>query len=62
MLPATLCILLLTAVPALAEPVKLNQVVQTLSNSRSTLDLRLNTLAQDPAKGAQKNGPGGESV
>jgi len=62
MLPATLCILLLTAVPALAEPVKFNQVVQTLTSSRSTLDLRLNTLVQDPAKGAQKNGPGGESV
>ena len=57
-LPATLCILLLTAVPALAEPVKINQVVQTLTSSQSVLDLRLNTLAQDPGT----KGPRGESV
>ena len=56
-LPATLCILLLTAVPALAEPVTINQVVQTITSSQAALDLRLNTLAQDPAKG-----PKGESV
>jgi hypothetical protein len=62
MLPATLCILLLSAVPALAEPVTVNQVVQTLSSSRNTLDLRLNTLAQDPAKGTQQKGPQSESV
>lgn len=61
-LPATLCILLLTAVPALAEPVRVNQVVQTLTSSQGVLDLRLNTLAQDPAKGTQPNGPRGESV
>lgn len=61
-LPATLCILLLTAVPALAEPVRINQVVQTLTGSQNVLDLRLNTLAQDPAKGTQQNGPGSESV
>jgi PEP-CTERM motif len=47
-LPATLVVLLLSAVPALAEPVKFNQVVQTLTSSRGVLDLRLNTLAQDP--------------
>lgn len=59
MLPATLCILLLTAVPALAEPVKIN-VVQTLTSSQGVLDLRINTLAQDPGtKGTQ---PRGESV
>lgn len=62
MLPATLIILLLSAVPALAEPVTVNQVVQTLTSSQGTLDLRINTLAQDPAKGTQQNGPGGESV
>jgi hypothetical protein len=56
-LPATFCILILTAAPALAEPVKINQVVQTLASSHGVLDLRLNTLAQDPAKGPQ-----GESV
>ena len=61
-LPATLIMLLLTAVPALAEPVTVNQVVQTLSSSSNTLDLRLNTLAQDPAKNPQQNGPRGESV
>ena len=62
MLPATLIILLLTAVPALAEPVRVNQVVQTLTSTQGVLDLRLNTLAQDPAKGTQQNGPAGESV
>jgi hypothetical protein len=61
-LPATLIILLLTAVPALAEPVTVNHVVQTLTSSQGTLDLRINTLAQDPAKGTQQNGPRGESV
>jgi hypothetical protein len=60
MLPATLIILLLTAVPALAEPVTVNHVVQTLTSSQGVLDLRLNTLAQDPAKGTQQTG--GESV
>jgi hypothetical protein len=60
MLPATLIVLLLTAVPALAEPVKINQVVQTLTSSQGTLDLRLNTLAQDPKSPQQ--GPRGESV
>lgn len=61
-LPATLIILLLTAVPALAEPVTVNKVVQTLTSSQGVVDLRLNTLAQDPAKGTQPNGPAGESV
>jgi PEP-CTERM motif len=55
LLPATLIILLLTAVPALAEPVRVNQVVQTLTSSQGVLDLRLKTLAQDPAKGTQQN-------
>jgi hypothetical protein len=61
-LPATLIILLLTAVSALAEPVTVNHVVQTLTSSQGTLDLRVNTLVQDPAKGTQQNGPRGESV
>ena len=55
-LPATLIILLLAAVPALAEPVTVNQVVQTLTSSQGGLDLRVNTLAQDPAKGTQQSG------
>src|ERR1044072_5921540 len=49
-LPAMLVVLLSTAVPALAEPVKFNQVVQTLTSTRGVIDLRLNTLAQDPKK------------
>ncbi len=57
-LPATLVVLLLTAVPALAEPVKFNQVVQTLTSTQGIVDLRLNTLAQDP----KKDGPKGETV
>ena len=60
---AVLFIFLLTAVPALAEPVKINQVVQTLSSSQGTPDLRLKTLvSQDPvAKGVTpKSGPGND--
>ena len=57
-LPATLVVLLLTAAPALAEPVKFNQVVQTLTSTQGVIDLRLNTLAQDP----KKDGAKGESV
>src|SRR5829696_5806330 len=57
-LPVALIILLFTAVPALAEPVQINQVVQTLTSTQGVVDLRLNTLAQDP----QGNGPRGESV
>lgn len=40
--------LLLTAVPALADEVRINQVVQTLTNSQARHELKLNTLAQDP--------------
>jgi hypothetical protein len=62
-LSAVLCIFLLTAVPALAEPVTINQVVQTLTSSRGTPDLRLNTLvAQDPGKGTQQGGPRGDTT
>ena len=57
-LPAMLVVLLLTAAPALAEPVKFNQVVQTLTSTHGVVDLRLNTLAQDP----KKDGPNGETV
>src|SRR5829696_2397187 len=46
----TLGVFLLTAVPALAEPVRIKQVVQTISSSQGILDLKLNTLvSQDPA-------------
>mgnify|MGYP003288909090 CR=1 FL=1 len=61
LLPATLVVLFLTAVPALAEPVRINQVVQTLTSTQGVLDLRLNTLAQDP-KGTKQDGPRGDSV
>jgi hypothetical protein len=57
-----LILLLLTAVPALAEPVTVNQVVQTLTTTQRVVDLRINTLVQDPAKGTQQTGPSGESV
>ena len=64
LIAATLSLFLLTAVPALADPVTSRQVVQTLSSSQGTLDLRLNTLvAQDPAttkSGTQQNGPRAE--
>lgn len=63
---AIFSLFLLTAVPALAEPVTARQVVQTLSTTQSTLDLRLNTLAaQDPAttkSGTQQNGPRAEGT
>jgi len=57
-LPATLVVLLLTAAPALAEPVRFNQVVQTLTSTQGVIDLRLNTLTQDP----KKDEPKGETV
>jgi PEP-CTERM motif-containing protein len=60
LLPATLVVLFLTAVPALAEPVRFDQVVQTLTSTQGVLDLRLNTLAQDPK--TTPDGPKGESV
>ena len=48
---AALCVFLLTAAPALAEPVRINQVVQTVTNSQGTLDLTISTLvSQDPAQ------------
>ena len=54
-----ICLFLLTAVPAFAEPVTINQVVQTLSSSQGVPDLRLNSLVtQDSGqKGTQQSGP-----
>ena len=56
---AALCLFLLTAVPALAEPVRINQVVQTLSTSQGVPELRINSLiTQDSGqKGTQQSGP-----
>lgn len=65
---AALSVFLLTAAPALAEPVRINQVVQTLTNSHGTPDLKLNTLvSQDPVapgtKGATpQTGPRSETA
>lgn len=61
---AIICIFLLTAVPALADPITSKQVFQTLNSSQGKLDLRLNSLLpQDPAttkSGIQQNGPRAE--
>lgn len=57
---AALSIFLLTAAPALAEPVRINQVLQTLTNSQAAPDLKLQTLVtQDPGT---KPGPRGETA
>src|ERR671926_1629083 len=49
----------LTALPVLAEPVRINQVVQSLSSSQGISDLKINTLiTQDSGqKGTQQSGP-----
>ena len=62
---ATLALFLLSASPALADPITANQVVQTYSSSTGTLDLRLQSLvSQDPAQkaGTQQNGPRNEQT
>lgn len=52
---AILSVFLLTAAPALADTVRINQVVQSLSSSPSTPDLKLNTLVtQDPSQSGSK--------
>lgn len=59
----TLCVFLLSAVPALADTVRINQVVHTLSSSKGAPDIKLNSLvSQDPVapgtKGSiQQSGP-----
>lgn len=60
-LPAVLCLLLFSAVPAFADPVRISQVIQTFSNSTGAPDLKLSTLLsqQDPvAKSSTQTGPG----
>lgn len=63
---AIFCVFLLTAVPALADPITANRVVQTLSSSQGALDLRLDaSVAQDPAtqkSGTKQNGPSAEGT
>lgn len=58
----TLCVLFLTAVPALADTVRIGQVVQTLTTSNGAPDIKLNSLlSQDPVapgtKGTPQSGP-----
>ena len=62
---AVLSIFVLTAAPALAEPVRINQVVQTITSSQGTLDLTINTfVSQDPAQksSTQQTGPRKETT
>ncbi len=62
---AVLSVFILTAAPALAEPVRINQVVQSLTSSQGTLELKVNTLvAQDPATKSsnQQTGPRKETT
>lgn len=58
---AVLCLFFLSAAPVLAEPIRINQVVQTLTSSQGAPDLKLNSLVgQDPAGqkgGTQPSGP-----
>lgn len=57
LLAAALALVFLSAVPALAEPVRINQVIQTLSTSPKGPELQLNNLVtQDPAKGSTQQG------
>jgi hypothetical protein len=58
----TLCVLFLSAVPALADTVRIGQVVQTLTSSKGAPDIKLNSLlSQDPVapgtKGTPQSGP-----
>jgi hypothetical protein len=67
MLISTLCVFLLTAVPALADPIRIGHVVQTLTSSKGSPDIKLNSLvSQDPASpgtqgSTQQSGPRAES-
>ena len=67
MLLITLCVFLLSAVPVLADTVRINQVVHTLSSSKGAPDIKLNSLvSQDPVapgtKGSiQQSGPRGDT-
>lgn len=62
----TLCVLFLSAVPALADTVRIGQVVQTISPSNGAPDIKLNSLlSQDPVapgtKGTPQSGPRADS-
>lgn len=62
----TVCVFFLTAVPALADTVRIGQVVQTLTGSQGTSAIKLNSLvSQDPiapgTKGSTQSGPRAET-
>jgi len=59
LLAVALSVFLLTAAPVLADTVRINQVVQTLTSSQGRPDLKLNSLvSQDPlAPGAKGSTP-----
>ena len=62
----TLCVFVLSAVPALADTVRIGQVVQTLATSNGAPDIKLNSLlSQDPVapgtKGSPQSGPRAET-
>lgn len=61
-----LCLLLFSAVPALADPVRINQVIQTLSSSQGAPDLKLNSLVsqqdQKTASSSTQTGPRNDSA
>jgi len=59
-----ICLLFLMALPALAEPVTIRQVVQTLSTAKGVTDLRINSLlTQDQGQktSTQQSGPATQS-
>ncbi|HET6850916.1 MAG TPA: PEP-CTERM sorting domain-containing protein [Pyrinomonadaceae bacterium] len=57
---AALSVFILTAAPVLAEPVTINQVVRTVTNSNGITDLTLNTLvSQDPVAPGTKGSQSG---
>jgi PEP-CTERM motif len=51
---AVLCVLVLTTGSIQAGPVKISEVVQTLTNFQNPLDLRLRTVSQDPSTPVSK--------
>lgn len=59
---ALICMVLFSAVPAFADPVKINQVIQTLTSSQGAPDLKLKSLVtqqqdQKTTNGSTQNGP-----
>ena len=66
MFAAIVIVFISTAVPASADTLRISQVVQTLTSSQSTGDIRLSTLTQDPVSPGTKgstpqSGPRNES-